>query len=41
VGLPPYRPQDRQSLGRDLDSALTEEVRGVSGHGDIINQAFE
>ena len=34
VGLTRDRPQDRQSLGRDLNAALTKEVSRVGGHGD-------
>jgi hypothetical protein len=32
------RPQDSQSLGRDLDAVLPEEVSRVSCHADTIDQ---
>ena len=32
VGLTRDRPQDRQSLGRDLNAALTKEISRVGGH---------
>ena len=32
VRLRCHGPQNRQSLGRDLDAALTKELRGVDGH---------
>jgi hypothetical protein len=41
VGLPAHRPQDSQSLGRDLNAALAKEVRRVRGHEHIIAKSLE
>ena len=38
VGLTRDRPQDGQSLGRDLNAALTKELSGVGGHADSVDQ---
>ena len=37
VGLTHDRPQDSQSLGRDLNTALPKEVSGVGGHIDMVS----
>jgi hypothetical protein len=41
VGLARYRPQDRQSLGRDLNAALTEKVCGIAGHAERLDQLLD
>jgi hypothetical protein len=41
VGLTRYRPQDSQSLGRYLNTALPKEVSRVSGHTDMIDQTID
>ena len=41
VGLTRDRPQDSQSLGRDLNTALPKEVSRVGGHGDRVDQIFD
>jgi hypothetical protein len=37
VGLTRYRTQDSQSLGRNLNTALSKEVSRVSGHIDMVS----
>jgi hypothetical protein len=34
-------PQDSQSLGRDLDAVLPEEVSRVGGHTDTLDQIID
>jgi hypothetical protein len=41
VGLTRHRPQDSQSLGRDLDTALPKEVSRVSVHIDTIHPIID
>jgi len=41
VGLTRDRPQDSQSLGRDLNTALPKEVSRVSSHTGTIDQTIE
>jgi hypothetical protein len=41
VGLTRDRPQDSQSLGRDLNTALPKEVGRVSSHTATIDQTIE
>jgi hypothetical protein len=40
VRLTRYGPQDSQSLCGDLNSALTEKVSGLGGHGDKDRSAL-
>jgi hypothetical protein len=41
VGLTRYRPQNSQSLGRHLDTALPKAVSRVSGHPFRVDQFFD
>ena len=41
VGLTRNRPQDSQSLGRHLDTALPKEVSGVGDHEQTIYQIMD
>jgi hypothetical protein len=41
VGLTRYRPQDRQSLGRDLNTAVTKEGCRVRGHAGRVDQTLD
>jgi len=41
VGLARDRPQDSQSLGRHLDTALPKEVSRVSCHAFRVDQFFD
>jgi hypothetical protein len=41
VGLTRDRPQDSQSLGRNLDTALPKEVGRVSVHTDTIHPLID
>ena len=41
VGLTRYRAQNGQSLGRDLNAALTKENSRVPDHAEMITQRFE
>jgi hypothetical protein len=41
VGLTRYRPQDSQSLGRHLNTALPKEVSRVSRHSIRVDQFLD
>ena len=41
VGLTRDRPQDRQSLGGDLNAALTKEIGRVGGHAHRVDQILD
>jgi len=41
VGPGRYRPQDSQSLGRYLDTALPKEISRVSGHTVSVDQIVD
>jgi hypothetical protein len=41
VGPTRYCPQDSQSLGRDLNTALPKEISRVSRHADRVDQLLD
>ena len=41
VGLNGNRPKDRQSLGRDLNAALTKKFSRIGVHADSVNQLVD